>query len=171
MKPQVSIVVPAFNESPEIIEQSLLSIAAQSLNDFECLVIDESTDPASVKACRDFCDRDARFQRVTPDRRLGLAASLNLGISMAKADLVARFDSDDICMPERLALQVTYMQQHPDVGVLGGKLELMDESGKTLAFREYPYGHDAIERRFQTTTPIAHPTVMMRRILIFGSGC
>lgn len=162
--------VPAFNEPVDVIRQSLDSIAAQTLENFECIVVDESTDSAAAAACRDLCARDARFRYVHPEQRLGLAASLNLGISMARAPLIARFDSDDICMPERLERQVAYMDAHPEVGVLGGGLEIMDESCHTLAFRSYPQDHAVIERKLQTTTPIAHPTVMMRKALIEQYG-
>jgi glycosyltransferase involved in cell wall biosynthesis len=168
--PRVSLVVPVFNEPVEVIRQSLDSVAAQTFADFECIVVDESTDPLAAVAVRTLCERDGRFRCVHPDTRLGLAASLNLGIGLSRAQLIARFDSDDICQPERLQRQVAFMDAHPEVGVLGGGLELMDESCRTLAFRSYPSDHASIERKLQTTTAIAHPTVMMRKALIEQHG-
>lgn len=168
--PKVTIVIPAFNEPSDVLALSLGSVASQTFNDFECLVIDESTDPASARACRDFCAQDNRFRYVHPATRLGLAASLNLGISLAQGKLIARFDSDDVCMPNRLALQVAYMTAHPDVDVVGGALEIISEAGKILAFRDYPVDHTTIKRRFQTTTPIAHPTVMIRKHIFDRHG-
>lgn len=170
LKPKVSVVVPVFNESPCVLKQSLGSVAAQSFSDFECLVIDESTDPLSAMFCREFCEQDQRFHYFRPDNRIGLAASLNFGIGMALGDLIARFDSDDLCMVYRLEMQVAYMDAHPDVGVLGGGLEILNKEGKTLAFRDYPVNHSLIEKWFQTTTPIAHPTVMMRKSVIDDFG-
>jgi glycosyltransferase involved in cell wall biosynthesis len=169
--PGVSFVVPVFNESREVLEESLGSVTAQTFEDFECIVIDESTDTRASAACREICERDPRFVYVHPDERIGLAASLNLGISMARAPLIARFDSDDICMPGRLAAQTRFMAEHQDVGVLGGGLEIMDESGSTLSFRDYASDHRTIEKRFHTTTSVAHPTVMMRKRVLdeFGS--
>lgn len=162
--------MPAFNESAEVMRQSLDSIAAQTLTDFECIVVDESTDPEAAGACRELCQRDSRFRYEHPEKRIGLAASLNFGIAMARAPLIARFDSDDICMPERLQRQVDFLDKHPDIGVLGGALEIMDENCRTLAFRVYPELHPLIERKLQTTTPIAHPTVMFRKALFDASG-
>ena len=167
---RVSVVVPAFNESAEVLEQSLGSLRAQTFVDFECVVIDESTEPELERACREACALDSRFRYVRPPARLGLAASLNHGIELSHGELIARFDSDDVCMPERLAQQVAYMDAHPEVGVLGGALEIMAEDGRTIAFRDYPRDHTTIERRFQVTTPIAHPTVMMRKPLIERHG-
>ncbi len=170
MMPEVTVVIPAFNEPRDVLALSLGSVAAQTFTDFECLVVDESTDPASAAACRDFCERDKRFRYVNPETRIGLAASLNLGISLARGELIARFDSDDVCLPNRLALQVAYMTAHPYVEVLGGGLEIISDAGKTLAFRDYPEDHATIERRFQTTTPIAHPTVMVRKHIFDQHG-
>jgi|GEM_PF-1346736 len=168
--PKVSIVVPTFNESESVLEQSFASLVSQSFGNFECLVIDDSTDLMSAQACQKLCEQDKRFSYVHPEKRLGLAASLNLGISKAKGDLIARFDADDLCMPNRLELQVSFMDAYPDVDILGGSLEIMNEEGKTLAFRNYPSDHSNIERRLQTTTAIAHPTVMMRKYIIDRFG-
>jgi glycosyltransferase involved in cell wall biosynthesis len=168
--PRVSVVVPAFNESAAALAESLGSLRAQTFLDFECLVVDESTRPDLAQACRLACKIDRRFRYVHPPTRLGLAASLNLGIGQARGELIARFDSDDVCLPHRLSLQVAYMDAHPEVGVLGGGLEIMSEDGRTLAFRDYPQDHATIEKRFQATTPIAHPTVMLRKSLIERHG-
>ncbi|MBB3195173.1 glycosyltransferase [Roseateles terrae] len=168
--PRVTVVMPAFNESAEIMTASLDSIAAQTLQDFECLVIDESTKPEAAATCRALCERDARFRYIHPDTRIGLAASLNLGIAQARAPLIARFDSDDVCLPHRLERQVAYLDQHPDVDVLGGGLEIFSADRGVIAVREYPVDAETIERRFQTTTPIAHPTVMMRRAVLERAG-
>ena len=168
--PLVTIIIPSFNEEPNIVCASLESIRNQTFPNFECIVVDESTRTEFAEACRALCAEDPRFIYVHPTERLGLPKSLNLAISRARGQLIARFDSDDICMPNRLALQVAYMTAHPDIDVVGGGLEIISESGKLLAFRDYPVDHVTIERRFQTTTPIAHPTVMVRKHIFDQHG-
>jgi glycosyltransferase involved in cell wall biosynthesis len=168
--PRVSLVVPAFNEPLDVMRTSLDSVLAQTMPDFECLVVDESTDAGAASACRRLCERDSRFRYVRPDSRIGLAGSLNLGISMAAAPYIARFDSDDICLPHRLERQLTFLDSHPDIDVLGAGLEIFDDDGRTLALRHYPTEADDIERKFQTTTAVAHPTVMMRKAVLERFG-
>ncbi len=168
--PTVSIVVPCFNEDPSTIEAGLASLQAQTWVDFECLVIDESTDAQCAGKAKEVCDGDPRFVYIHPTDRLGLAASLNLGLSKARGSLIARFDSDDVCLPDRLALQVAFLQGHPDIGVVGGALEIMDDAGKTSGFRYYPLDHDAIASRMMVTNALAHPTVMFRRSLVESLG-
>jgi glycosyltransferase involved in cell wall biosynthesis len=168
--PKVSVVVPAFNETPEVVRASLESLRAQTFADFECIVVDESTLPDRAEACRRACEEDPRFVYVHPAQRLGLPRSLNLGLERARGELIARFDSDDVCAPDRLARQVAFLDAHGDVGLVGGGLEIMDEDERTLAFRDYPLAHADIHRGMQTTTTVAHPTVMFRRALVARHG-
>lgn len=168
--PRISVVIPAFNEPPSVLRASLESVAQQTFDNFECLVVDESKVPESISACRDFCDRDPRFHHVRPKERLGLAGSLNLGIERACGEFIARFDSDDVCIRDRFQKQVDYLDRHPDIGVVGGSLELMDESGRSTSVRHYPADHRQIELQFCAKTAVAHPTVMIRRDLFDKFG-
>jgi glycosyltransferase involved in cell wall biosynthesis len=166
----VTVVVPSFNEAPNIVRASLESIRNQTFLNFECIVVDESSSSELAEACRAVCAEDPRFIYVHPVERLGLPNSLNFAIKQARGQLIARFDSDDVCLPNRLALQVAYMTAHSDVDVVGGGLEIISETGLSLAFRDYPVDHATIERRFQTSTPIAHPTVMVRKHIFDQHG-
>ncbi len=167
---RATFVVPAFNEEPEILEQSLTSVMRQTEGAFECIVVDESTDPKSLEACKAICERDPRFRHVHPSERIGLAASLNLAISMAKAPLIARFDADDICLPTRLEKQLAYLDEHPEVGVVGAGLEVFDDNRPIVAIRHYPTTPKNISRSFQTMTALAHPTVIIRKSILDRHG-
>lgn len=168
--PTVSIIVPCFNEYPHVLERSLRSVMAQSFSDFECLLIDESLKTESWQAAQALCNEDPRFTYMRPETRLGLAGSLNLGIAASRGRYLARFDSDDICVPERLALQTAFLDANPEISVLGGHLRIMDEAETPLAVRRYALRHADIERHFQTSNAIAHPTVMMRRSILAQHG-
>lgn len=168
--PLVTVVIPSFNEDPHIVRASLESIRAQTFKDFECIVVDESSCTVLAEACRVVCAEDPRFTYVHPTERLGLPKSLNLAISKARGKLIARFDSDDVCMPERLALQVAYLQAHPDISVIGGAIDIISSEGRLIAHRSYPQSSTAIAKGMQLTTTIAHPTVMYRKEVIERHG-
>jgi glycosyltransferase involved in cell wall biosynthesis len=161
--PKVSCIVPCFNEDPVTLEESLNSLATQTFENFECIIVDESTKIETINACKNFCVADARFIYLHPSSRVGLAASLNLGIKLAKGDLIARFDSDDICHPERLALQVAYLENHLEVDVVGSSLEIINNSGQIMGHRDYPLHHSDIVKKFLYSNSMAHPTVMFRK--------
>jgi glycosyltransferase involved in cell wall biosynthesis len=168
--PIVSIVVPSFNEKAEIVRASLDSLKVQTFTDFECIVIDESTLQDRADACAACCAGDARFIYVHPKQRLGLAASLNLGIDKARGEFIARFDADDLCAPDRLALQVKFLKEHPQLSLVGGALEIIDEEGKSTAIRDYPLSHIDIAKGIHFTSTVAHPTAMFRRSVALAHG-
>ena len=167
--PLISCVVPCFNEDIEVLNLSLSSLREQTFTNFECIVIDESTNKDIAVACIKFCESDPRFLYVHPDKRLGLAASLNMGIQMAKGIFIARFDSDDICRVDRLSQQIEFLKINPEIAVLGSSIEIIDESGKFVSRRTYPLNHAEIEKKFVFSSALAHPTVIFRK-KILGEG-
>lgn len=169
--PLVTVLIPSFNEESHIVRASLESIRGQTFADFECIVVDESNCPDLAEACRAVCAEDPRFIYFHPQERLGLAKSLNLAIGKARGELIARFDSDDVCRPERLSLQVAFLQEHPNISVVGGSMDIISYEGKFLAHRRYPLNSSAIAKSMQVTNAVAHPTVMFRKkaIELYGA--
>lgn len=100
---------------------------------------------------------------------LGLTKSLNKGICVAKGDLIARMDSDDISAPQRFELQSKYLEEHTDIDIVGGSLREFDELHSELRIRHYPLVHEEVMKYMCKACPLAHPTVMIRR-KIFDAG-
>ena len=170
LTPLVSVVVPSFNEAPQVLRASLESIRTQTFVDFECIVVDESTRLESSEACRAVCEEDPRFIYVHPTKRIGLSKSLNLAISKSRGELIARFDSDDICMPERLEIQVAFLLANPEITAVGGSMDIVNSEGIFIAHRSYPHKSKDIAKAMQITNAIAHPTVMYRKQAIYLYG-
>lgn len=166
--PIVTCIVPCFNESVDVLRLSLNSLIGQSFKNFECFVIDESTKEKTSEECRKICQSDSRFFYINPERRLGLAGSLNIGLKRANGKFIARFDSDDICKVDRLSLQVKFFDDHPDIDVLGGAMEIIDSTGRITGCRDYPLEHMSIEKKFAFTNAMAHPTIMFRKSILEG---
>lgn len=97
------------------------------------------------------------------EKNRGLAAALNTGIEVAKSDLIARMDSDDISTPYRLEVQETYMMKHPEVDILGGSLEEFNDAGTLHNVCAYPQSREEVERHIIVASPLGHPCVMFRR--------
>ena len=106
---------------------------------------------------------------ITNKENLGLTKSLNKGIDVIKTDLIARMDSDDISDPLRFERQVKFLENNPDIDVVGGKLQEFNDYNPNLNIRSYPTTSEDIKRYIVKASPIAHPTVMMRR-RIFDTG-
>ena len=100
---------------------------------------------------------------------LGLTKSLNKGIRQVRSEYIARMDSDDISDPKRFERQAAYLEKHPEVDVVGGALQEFNEENPNLNVRHYPQTPEESRKYIVKASPLAHPTVMMRR-KIFDSG-
>ncbi|MDE5997571.1 MAG: glycosyltransferase [Muribaculaceae bacterium] len=100
---------------------------------------------------------------------LGLTKSLNRGLSIVKSDFIARMDSDDISTSTRFQNQIDYLNNNPDVSIVGGALQEFDTEHDNLGIRVYPTTNDDIKKYIYKASPLAHPAVMMRKI-IFDNG-
>jgi glycosyltransferase involved in cell wall biosynthesis len=163
-KPTVSIIIPTFNSNPIKTFGGLSSIRDQILNDFECLIIDDSLSNLTISLLKEFCDSDPRFFYFRGDGK-GIANALNIGLSKAQGKYIARADDTDICAPHRLLRQVEYLERNSLVDIIGSNMSLIHSNGE-LGQRRYPQSHLRITKRFLISCPIAHPTVMLRRNII-----
>lgn len=157
--PRVSVVMSVFNDA-QYLSESIESILGQTFRDFELLVVnDASTDAtAAVLAGYD----DPRLRVLTNEKNMGLTLSLRRALEEARGELIARQDADDISDPERLALQVAWLDRHPDVGVLGSELEIVDAAGKPCGRFGARGEHAEIVWRMFYGRVMAHPSVMFR---------
>ena len=102
------------------------------------------------------------------ERNSGLTVSLNKGLAVVQTDLVARMDTDDISLPDRFEKQVRYLEEHPEVAVLGGSIQEFDENSDCLVVRHYPKSN--VAKFMAKASPVAHPVVMMRMELFREGG-
>lgn len=100
---------------------------------------------------------------------LGLTKSLNIGLTYATGKYIARMDSDDISHPQRFEKQVAFLNEHPEVSVVGGSLQEFNSDNICLNVRHYPHNDTEVLKYIYKASPLAHPTVMIRRSL-FVSG-
>ncbi|MCR5361748.1 MAG: glycosyltransferase [Bacteroidales bacterium] len=103
------------------------------------------------------------------DVNLGLTKSLNRGINEVRGDYIARMDSDDISTSDRFERQIEFLEKNPDIDILGGALKEFDETSDCLRIRRYPLTHNEVVKYISKASPLAHPTVMMRRKM-FDAG-
>ncbi len=169
-RPRVTVLLPC-HRPDEYLRLAIKSILDQSLKSLELIVITDWRLRGQEDAVLRFAAGDPRV-RIVPSLRVGgLAAGLNLGISEARGEYIARMDGDDISLPERLATQAGYLDAHPDIAALGCRLEMMDEHGATLA-RPYPFYETDRDIRavLPLRNPMPHPALMFRRDALLAVG-
>lgn len=168
--PRVSILVPVYN-CERYVRDAIGSLLAQTMRDFELIVIDDGSTDGSLAILRDLAAGDVRL-RVVSRPNTGLTVALNEALSLATAPLIARMDGDDVAHPDRLAIQCAYMDAHPEVVLLGAQIELIDPFGVPLEAPTFPLDHDSLVAELLTANGwvVCHPVAMMRRSAIDRVG-
>ena len=115
--PKISVVMPVFN-CDAWLTQALESVRAQSLPDFELIVVDDGSTDRTGRIVEDAARSDPRI-RLEHQEHLGIGAALNHAIAVARAPIVARMDGDDVAAPDRLQTQMDFLSAHPDVAAVG----------------------------------------------------
>ena len=156
---KVSIGMPVFN-CESTIARAIVSITNQTFKDWELLIIDDGSTDGTVDVARAY--EDSRIRVFTDGMRQGLPTRLNQAVGLCRGEYFARMDGDDVCYPERLTLQLAYMDRHPEVDLLGGGVLVFGRDGKPLGTRKVPTTHESICRRPWKGFYLTHPTWMGR---------
>jgi glycosyltransferase EpsE len=163
--PEVSVIMATFNEPGNIIRQSIESILHQTLTNLELIILDDSTNEETKNIIETF-SVDPRVKIIQKAEHIGFVKSLNMGFKMARGNFIARMDGDDISLLNRLELQVNYLNKHPKISVVGGSMHIIDEKGQITSYRKYPTSCLKFKWLSVYRTPLAHPTVMLRKACI-----
>jgi glycosyltransferase involved in cell wall biosynthesis len=148
------------NYLPEAVE----SILNQTFIDFEFIILDDGSTDNSLEIIREYAQKDDRIRVVVNDENIGIAKSANKGIALARGEYIARMDSDDISLPDRFDKQIRYLDAHPEVWVLGGQIQRIDEKGNDIFVNPWhlPEKID-LWKALVTLEAVSNPTAMMRR--------
>jgi glycosyltransferase involved in cell wall biosynthesis len=132
--PIVSVIIPSYNHE-KFIRECIQSVLNQAYQDFEILITDDHSTDQTVVIIESFDDPRIKLYKHFENKGVSVAA--NNCLRHAKGKYVAWLSSDDAWNPEKLALQVKYLDEHPEIAAVFGKVEWVDESGNTI--EEFPY--------------------------------
>jgi glycosyltransferase involved in cell wall biosynthesis len=161
--PKISILLPAYNVAPYI-RGAMESILSQSFKDFELLVFEDASTDETLDILSTFKDSRVRLLHSTVNR--GYITHLNEGLLQAQGEYIARMDADDIAVALRLEKQCNYLDQNPEISVLGSDVYTTFEDGKRGPLWKYPETPEKVAARLLFHTSHAHPAVMFRRELV-----
>lgn len=166
--PLVSIVMPVYDPHPVHFREAVDSILRQTMSDWELLIVEDPSPRSAAELLADV--DDPRIRHLQRRDKGTLVESLNWGLAESLAPLVARADADDVCEPDRLEKQLAYLQEHPEVDVLGSQLAIIDDEGKPWGYRGYPLHHEAIARGMAISNAVAHPSVLFKKQCVLAAG-
>jgi glycosyltransferase involved in cell wall biosynthesis len=167
----VSVVVPIYNTAPYL-RPAIESVLGQSYPHFELILVDDGSTDGSVDIALEYARRDSRVRVLRNECNLGIVRTRNRAFAAADptSTYFAVLDSDDVCLPDRLRRQVEFLEANPDHAVVGGHIRVVDERGAEVGVRRYPVTHAEILRVITRYSPVAQPTVMIRRSALAAVG-
>lgn len=158
--PRVSVVMPVYNAEPYL-RDALAGVLEQTFEDFELLAIDDGSTDGSLDVLRACADPRLR---VVSRPHAGVVRTMNAALGLARAEVIARADADDVCLPQRLERQVRFLAEHPGMALVGGVMQ----SGTRL----WEYPADAARMRWLALyqSPVANTTIAFRRRAALAVG-
>ena len=124
----VTVLMSVYNDEknlPEAVE----SILNQTFGDFEFIITEDCSKDNSLKLLRDYATKDKRIVLIENKENLKLTKNLNSMLGIAKGDLIARMDSDDISLPERFEKQVKIFKDNPEINLILMDIRMPDMDG------------------------------------------
>lgn len=146
------------------LKDSIDSILAQTFSDFELIIVNDGSTDGSAAILAQLVD--PRVRVLVNETNIGLTASLNRGLDVSRGELIARQDADDLALPERLAAQVAFLDEHPEIGLIGTAYQVVDEAGRVIATHVQPRDEAILRWQLLFQNAFCHTSVMLRRKVI-----
>jgi glycosyltransferase involved in cell wall biosynthesis len=153
--PLVTVLIPTLN-AEKFLESALISIKKQNFSDYEVVCVDAGSSDDTLQILERF---NVKILQCLP----GISGQLNYGLDYTDSRFVARFDADDLMMPNRLKNQTQFMDQSK-VNVIGSNVLL--KRGHLMRPKIMPKNHHDIKLYAMLRNPLTHPSVMFERDLL-----
>lgn len=157
--PKVSIIVAAYN-CQHVIGDCLASVERQAWDDWEVIVGDDASTDGTRDVVREWMARDPRIRLVCNPTNLKAAETRNRCLEAALGEYVAIQDADDLMLPDRLAVQLRFLETHPDLDFVSTGMSLFDEEGQYA--ERVPAKAFPVARDFLWGLPFCHAATMFR---------
>jgi glycosyltransferase involved in cell wall biosynthesis len=162
---KVSVVMPVYNAEATVLH-ALDSLYAQNFPSMEIIVVNDGSTDGTL----DLLHQQAGIKLLDHSHR-GIAPALNDGLAAARGDYIARMDADDLCHPERIEKQASFLDAFPDIGIVGCRVGFGGDREQQAGYAVYVdwinelIGPEDIALNRFVESPFAHPSVMFRRDL------
>ncbi len=172
--PDVSVLLPCFN-AQNTLRETLESLQAQTYPDFEVICVDDGSTDKTLEILRNQAEKDPRLIVFSEPHR-GVVAAANRGLAACQGEIIVRLDADDLCSPQRIALQRSYLLEHPETAVVSSLVEGFPEAEIGEGFALYYQwlnglvSHEDICREIFVESPIANPSATFRKAWIRNLG-
>ncbi len=168
--PLISVAMTAYNSAP-FVGEAVESLIAQTLGDFELLVVDDRSTDSTGTVLAEAAARDSRI-RIVQCAQKGRVPALNQAVAEARAPWLAIMDSDDIAMPERFERQIAFLEANPGHGIVGSSAQVVGPNGKPVERPPLsrPQTHEDLAANLEDGVNLHHPSVIASTALVREAG-
>lgn len=160
-----------YKDRAEWLKQAIESLLNQSVVSDDIVIVADGPLTPQLDATLQTYENARKISLIRLQKNEGLGNALNVGIKHAKNELIARMDSDDISLPNRLELQIAEFVKNPKLDILGGQIaEFINDPDEIVAYRKVPTEQNEIEKFARRRNPFNHPTVMFKKSTIQKIG-
>ena len=161
--PKVSVLMAVYNTDKKYLKEAIESILNQTYSDFEFIILNDGSTDGSENIILSY--KDERIKYLKHDKNQGIPKTRNDLLNAATGEYIANMDSDDVSLPNRLKIQVDYMDKHQEIGVLGSAFHVFQKREEDVLM---PLEDKDVKKMLlKGLSPFANPTVMIRKS-IFG---
>ena len=161
-KKKLIVFMPCYN-AERYIAQTLDSILNQTYEKFDLLIIDDGSTDKSRDILEGYIKKDKRVKLIENRKNRGIAYTRNRGLEICDCEYLALMDADDIAPPERLEKEIQFLEEHKDIGAVGGLYQLIDSNGSKLhTSLKLVLSDAAIRANMLFFNPIANGSMMLR---------
>ena len=166
--PLISIILPVYNGS-RFIKLTIESLLNQNYNNFELIIINDGSTDNSLEIIKSFVSPKILYY---DQQNIGVAKTLNKGISYAKGKYIARIDQDDLVLRDRFSYQVNFLENNSDYSMISGSVIYIDENNREIS-RSFSITENKLLKYylFYKGCIIFHPTVMFKKDDIVNIQC
>lgn len=154
----VSVVMPVYNGALYL-RKAIDSILSQTHTNFELIIINDGSTDNSEQIIQSYTDERIVYLKNELNSRI--CVTLNRGLEIAKGKYIARMDCDDISVPNRLTVQVDFMESHPEIGICGSNVIIFGREFQRIT--DMVQNSDLCAAGLIFNPCFAHPTVMWRK--------
>lgn len=168
---KLSVLISVYiKEMPSRLNECLHSLVNQTLKADEVVLVQDGPLKSELQSVIDQYREALNIVSVVLKENVGLATALNVGLKFCKHAYVARMDSDDVALPDRLRIQSNFMLSNPFIDACSGTIEEFDDCGRILGYRKLPLHHDEIVEFCKRRSPLSHPAVMFKKSAVLDVG-
>jgi len=161
----VSVIMSVYN-SEKYVEESVRSIMKQSYSNLEVLIADDCSTDNSYEILLKLANEDSRIKIIKNEHNLKLAKTLNKLIKLAKGKYIARMDSDDIALPERIEKQVYFLENNYDIDFCGTNAFWINEKNKKIGKSYLPITSFDCKYYFRFGNTFIHPSILIKSFVL-----